>query len=167
MNIKDIANLSGVSAATVSRYLNGGYVSHEKKDAIQKVIRETGYHPSRQAQMLRTRRTNVIGVMVPEICEMRIAGMLEEITDVLYDAGYQCLLGNTKNQDARILNCLEEFRNYQAEGILLVGQHLTDAQNEVLQELPLPSVSLRIRKGQGRWAARELLRLIRGGTKEL
>ena len=54
MDINEIARLAGVSRATVSRYLNDGYVSKEKRDLIAKVIEETGYVPSRQAQQLRT-----------------------------------------------------------------------------------------------------------------
>ena len=42
MNINEIARLAGVSRATVSRYLNNGYVSSEKKKIIRKVIQETG-----------------------------------------------------------------------------------------------------------------------------
>lgn len=48
MTIKEIAQLAGVSSAAVSRYLNGGYVSEEKKEQIRKVIEETGYQPSAQ-----------------------------------------------------------------------------------------------------------------------
>ena len=43
MNINEIAKMAGVSRATVSRYLNNGYVSEEKKKVISKVIEETGY----------------------------------------------------------------------------------------------------------------------------
>lgn len=49
MNINDIAKMAEVSRATVSRYLNDGYVSEEKRERIRKVIEETGYTPSRQA----------------------------------------------------------------------------------------------------------------------
>ena len=45
MTIKEIAKLAGVSSAAVSRYLNGGYVSDEKKEQIKKVIDATGYQP--------------------------------------------------------------------------------------------------------------------------
>ena len=50
MNINEIAKLAGVSRATVSRFLNDGYVSDDKKEKIRKVIEETGYKPSAQAQ---------------------------------------------------------------------------------------------------------------------
>ena len=45
MNINEIARLAGVSRATVSRYLNDGYGSEEKKQAIRTVIEKTGYQP--------------------------------------------------------------------------------------------------------------------------
>ena len=67
MTIKEIAQLAGVSSAAVSRYLNGGYVSEGKKEQIRKVIEETGYQPSAQARMLRTKKASLVGVVVPKI----------------------------------------------------------------------------------------------------
>ena len=66
MNISEIAKLSGVSSAAVSRYFNNGYISEEKKEAIRKVVEQTGYRPSIQAQTLRTKKTKMIGVIVPK-----------------------------------------------------------------------------------------------------
>ena len=43
MKISEIAKLAGVSSAAVSRYLNGGSISEEKKQIIKRVIEETGY----------------------------------------------------------------------------------------------------------------------------
>ena len=63
MTIKEIAKLAGVSNAAVSRYLNNGYVSDEKKEAIRTVIEQTGFVPSAHAQMLRSRKTRLIGVI--------------------------------------------------------------------------------------------------------
>ena len=67
MTIKEIAQLAGVSSAAVSRYMNGGYISAEKKEQIRKVIEETGYQPSAQARILRTGKANLIGVVAPKI----------------------------------------------------------------------------------------------------
>ena len=80
MNINEIAQLAGVSRATVSRYLNEGYVSAEKRERIRKVIRETGYHPSNSAQTLRSRKTNFIGVIIPKINSDSIGKMVAGIT---------------------------------------------------------------------------------------
>ena len=87
MNINEIAKLAGVSRATVSRYLNQGYVSEEKKKIIRKVIEETGYQPSSQAQMLRTKKTKLVGVILPKMILIRSAGKLRESVIFLRNRG--------------------------------------------------------------------------------
>ena len=82
MTIKEIAQLAGVSSAAVSRYLNGGYVSEEKKEQIRKVIEETGYQPSAQARMLRTKKASLVGVVVPKINSESISRMLDGTVDL-------------------------------------------------------------------------------------
>ena len=64
MNITAFAQYAGVSKAAVSRYFNGGYLSAEKRAQIAAAVEATGYRPSMQAQMLRTRRTRQIGVIM-------------------------------------------------------------------------------------------------------
>ena len=86
MTIKEIAKLAGVSSAAVSRYLNGGYVSDEKKEQIKKVIEETGYQPSAQARMLRTKKACLIGVVVPKINSESISRITSGRRD--YSCGY-------------------------------------------------------------------------------
>ncbi|MCU6763742.1 Catabolite control protein [uncultured Roseburia sp.] len=142
MNINDIAEMAGVSRATVSRYLNGGYVSQEKKDSIRRVIEETGYEPSRQAQMLRTKKTRVIGVVIPRINSDSISRMVEGISKVLLEAGYQLLLANTQNQEQEELNYFQTLKNYHVDGIILVGTIFTKAHKRALKELDIPVVIL-------------------------
>ena len=45
MTISDIAKMAGVSSAAVSRYLNGGPLSEQKREAIREVVEKTGYRP--------------------------------------------------------------------------------------------------------------------------
>ena len=98
MTINEIAEMAGVSRATVSRYLNNGYVSGEKSEKIRKVIEETGYQPSAQAQVLRTKRTKLVGVIIPKINSDSISRMVAGISSVLSDAGYELLLANTDKE---------------------------------------------------------------------
>ena len=97
MNINEIARLAGVSRATVSRYLNDGYVSEEKKQAIRTVIEKTGYEPSQQARNLRSKVTKLIGVIIPRIQSEAVSRMVAGISEVLSKEGYQLLLANTDN----------------------------------------------------------------------
>ena len=101
MNIADIAKLAGVSPSAVSRYLNQGYLSQEKKEAIRKVIEETGYRPLAQAQALRTRRTKTIGVVLPKIDSFSVSSVMAGIDSVLEQRGFQILLADTPQRPAQ------------------------------------------------------------------
>ena len=71
MNIYDIARLSGVSIATVSRVLNGSdKVSGKTRQKVLSVIQEEGYTPNLLAQGLGQGTMHVIGIMVPEISDL-------------------------------------------------------------------------------------------------
>ena len=67
MTIKEVARLADVSPAAVSRYLNGGPLSKEKKERIARAIEETGYRPNLVAKTMRTGKISQIGIIVPRI----------------------------------------------------------------------------------------------------
>ena len=68
MKIKDIAKLSGVSTATVSRVINkSSSVKEETRKKVEKVIKETKYIPSVTAQNLAKSENNTIGVVIPNL----------------------------------------------------------------------------------------------------
>ena len=83
MTIKEVARLAGVSSAAVSRYLNGGPLSKEKKDRIARAIEETGYRPNLMAKTMRTGKVQQIGIIVPRIfsesANQVIFGLAEEL----------------------------------------------------------------------------------------
>lgn len=142
MNINEIAKMAGVSRATVSRYLNQGYVSAEKKEQIRKVIEETGYQPSTQAQMLRNKKTKLIGVIIPKINSDSIGRMVEGISLVLKEAGFRLLLACTENDEKEELNYLNLFKENQVDGIILLGTIFTREHKRAMKNLTVPIVVL-------------------------
>lgn len=142
MNISEIAKLAGVSPAAVSRYLNNGYLSTEKKTAIAKVIAETGYIPSSQAQTLRTKRTKLVGVIIPKIDSDSISQVVAGISEVLSAAGYQMLLANTENEAEKELAYINTFKQNMVDGIILFGTVKTPKHKTILKALDLPFVVL-------------------------
>ena len=140
MTIKEIAKLAGVSSAAVSRYLNGGYVSDEKKEQIKKVIDETGYQPSAQARMLRTKKACLIGVVVPKINSESISRITAGIEKVLSERNYQMLLAGTDNTPAKEIEYMRLFENYPVDGIILVGTIITAEHRRFLKESKVPVV---------------------------
>lgn len=172
MNINEIAKMAEVSRAAVSRYLNNGYVSEEKRERIKKVIEETGYRPSSQAQTLRTKRTRMIGVVLPKINSSSIGRMVAGISGVLSENGYQMLLANTDNDIEEELNYLETFKENYVDGILFVATILTGRHKKLLKECKVPVVILGQRlKGYSCvyqndfQAAEELAEILLAGSK--
>lgn len=143
MDINQIAQMAGVSRATVSRYFNDGYVSQEKRAAIARVIKQTGYAPSRQAKTLRTGKSDLVGVIIPKINSASVSRMVAGITGVLNDAGYQALLANTDNDAEREVSFLKLFsEKSKVDGVILVGTVFTHAHLDAIAALPIPLVVL-------------------------
>ncbi len=140
MTIKEIAQLAGVSSAAVSRYLNGGYVSEEKKEQIRKVIEETGYQPSAQARILRTKKACLVGVVVPKINSESISRVTAGIEQVLSRRGYQMLLASTDNDPGKEITYLKLFENYPVDGIILIGTVITTGHKKFLKDSKVPVV---------------------------
>ena len=140
MTIGDIAKMANVSRAAVSRYLNKGYVSEEKRERIRKVIEETGYQPSVLARTLRTKKTKLIGVILPRINSDSISGIVEGIGAVLQEAHYNMLLASTDNRPDRELDFLRIFANNRVDGIILIATVFTGEHERILSEMQIPVV---------------------------
>lgn len=140
MTISEIAKLAGVSNAAVSRYLNNGYLSEAKRAAIRKVIEETHYQPSMQAQFLRTGKTKTIGVILPKIDSFSVSQVMSGITSVLDEQGYQLLLVDAHNNPERELRSLYLFDDQRVDGILLFGSVLTARHITAMNRSTVPIV---------------------------
>lgn len=140
MNIEEIAKLAGVSRAAVSRYFNNGYISEEKREMIRRVVEETGYRPSVQAQTLRTKKTKMIGVIVPKIASASISRVVEGILSVLDESGYQMLLAVTQNNPKKELEYLALLNDKQVDGVILVATVLSPEHKRFLKNVTVPVV---------------------------
>lgn len=140
MNIAEIAKLAGVSPSAVSRYLNQGYLSQEKKDAIRRVIEETGYRPLAQAQALRTRKTKTIGVILPKIDSLSVSSVVAGINSVLEQRGFQILLADTRSDPEKELRYLDIFDDQRVDGVILIGTVLTPRHAAMLKKSRAPVV---------------------------
>lgn len=142
MTIADIARLAGVSNAAVSRYFNNGYISEEKREAIRKVIEETGYQPSLQAQTLRTGKTKTIGVIAPKMSSASLGSVVEGVLSVLNEKGYQMLLSVTQNSYEKELEYLRSFDDKRVDGVILIATVFTSEHKKVLKNMSVPVVVL-------------------------
>jgi len=140
MNITEIAALAGVSKAAVSRFFNGGYLSEDKKAAIERVVDETGYAPNPQAQQLRTQKNRQIGVVMPKLSSESVARVMDGISSVLTDCGYQLMLANTANDPAKEVEYLDLLHHHHVEGIIFIASIFTPDHDRILRNLHMPVV---------------------------
>lgn len=140
MNIAEIAKMAGVSSAAVSRYFNNGPISEKKREAIRKVVEKTGFRPSVQAQTLRTRKTKMIGVIVPRIASNVIGKIVEGILEVLNQSDYQMLLAVTQNDPKKEVEYLTTFSDKQVDGVIFLATVFSSAHKKALADLNVPIV---------------------------
>jgi DNA-binding LacI/PurR family transcriptional regulator len=116
---QDVANLAGVSRATVSAYLNKtSYVSPELVTRIEKAIRELGYIPDPLARALKMKVTKTIGLIIPVLSQF-YTPMIRAINDVAHQNNYDLLLSSSEEDAAQERKLLEVFVSKRVGGILL------------------------------------------------
>ena len=107
VTIADLAGELGLSSMTVSRAFTGSsQISEKTKEEILKRARERGYIPDRWARSLVTRRSSIIGVVIPEIAHTYFADVTSGVEEVFDKTGFDILLchsrGNAKKERAEI-----------------------------------------------------------------
>ncbi len=120
--IKDIADRANVSIATVSRVLNRkGRYSKETEDRVLRTVEEMKYVKNVAAQQLKTRRTNYIGILVPDITNEFFAKAIQVIQLDLLRQGYTSFICNT-NEDVQLERMqLDMLKEQNAAGIIYVS----------------------------------------------
>ena len=90
--IKDIARETGLSLATISKYLNGGNLREKNRAAIEAAIKKLDYHVNEYARGLKSKKSRTVGVVLPEISNlfnMKIVAVFER---VLQENGYSVIV---------------------------------------------------------------------------
>lgn len=140
MTIKDVAKMAGVSTAAVSRYLNGGSLSEEKKTAIREAIEATGYRPSLTARGMRTGTMNQIGIIVPRVHSYSVSQILEGITDVFNLSDFMPILGCTNDDEQKEIKYARLMASNHVAGVILMGTVMTPMKQDALHSLEMPLV---------------------------
>ena len=130
--IKDVANLAGVSIATVSRVLNNlGVVNPETERKVLNAVNMLHYQRNAVARSLKLKKTKTIGIIVPEISNTFFAEIVEQLEKLLGPLGYALLLCSSDNsiaEEKRKLSLLLE-RNVDALLVIPasdVGSHFLE-----------------------------------------
>lgn len=139
--IKDVAKLSKVSVATVSRVLNnlGGY-SEKTKFRVLKVVEEIGYKRNAIARSLSTNTTRTIGVILPDVSTSFDGEIIRGIEDVAHENNYSVILCNAGSKGVRTLDYLKILEERQLDAAIIVSIKINDEYYEALKKLEIPYI---------------------------
>jgi DNA-binding LacI/PurR family transcriptional regulator len=140
--IEDVARRAQVSTATVSRVVNGLQgVRPATAARVQQAIAELEYAPSQAARVLASRRTDTLGLLLPEIGGLYFQPLLRGIEAAAGEAGYNLLINTTRmaRPEARLWNALGE---HNTDGLLVFADSLDEAGLQRLFRSGFPAVFL-------------------------
>src|SRR3954470_23130525 len=121
VTIREIADLAGVSIATVSRVVNGREdVSAETRELVESVVREHGYAANRSARGLSAGRTGFVGVLVPLVYPVYFSAILSGAAEALYEHELRLVLSPTHHEHEREVTLLDRLMHGLTDGALFV-----------------------------------------------
>lgn len=137
----DIARLSGVSQATVSRVLSGGEgVKPATKEKVMQVVKAHGYRPNAFAQAMRTNQSAAVGVAVSRVTNPIVPEILEALTRSFTAKGRRVVVWNTdeNGQDGLI----SAIRSGLVDGLVFTAANQQSEAAKAAHEADMPLVSI-------------------------
>ena len=122
--MEDVARIAGVSPATVSRCINQPQsVRPEKRARIQNAIDQLGYLPNGAARALASRKSRMIGAILPSLDNMLFGGPLEAFQKAVGSAGYTVAVACSEYDQQHERIHIRNFLESRVDALLLVGAH--------------------------------------------
>ncbi len=119
----DIAQKAGVSKTTVSMVLNNRdeNISEETKNKILTISKEMNYIPNSLARSLSTKKTNTIGIVLPDITNPFFASIARAIEDGASSLGYNVIFCNTDNEINKEEKYIKVLISKLVDGVIFIA----------------------------------------------
>ena len=139
--IRSVAKLAGVAPSTVSHYLNQtASLSAATAKSVEQAIAALNYRVNLGARSLRPRKTNSIGVVIPNITSPFFGEIAAVMENNLWERGYQTLLCISERSPERELSQIANLVSRQVDGILVVYCSQKSRVADALADIPVPIV---------------------------
>ena len=125
VTLRDVAKAAGVSVSTASRALHDpGSTTEATRLRVREVAEELQYHPNTAARSLRTRRTDTIGLLVPDVRNPFFTDLAYSVDKAAAAAGLTVMIGNSDESTSAADRFLTNLARHQVDGLLVVPQGL-------------------------------------------
>jgi LacI family transcriptional regulator len=141
VTLKDVARRAGVSTATVSHVINDTrYVSDELKAKVRRAMEELNYHPNAIARSLRRRRTQNIGMIIPDVSYPFLGEVAKGVEDAGFERGYNVILCDSDGKLEREADYIELLQEKKVDGIIFVAAGESRSHVQALLDQGMPVV---------------------------
>lgn len=146
--IKDVAKKTGLSIATISKYINGGNVLEKNRGVIQAAIEELNFKVNEMARGLKTNKTRTVGIALPDLNNLFFTSIVSKIEDVLLKDGYGTIICDYKQDYDLEKKKLEFLINKSVDAIVLVPSGKEENEVSEILESGIPVILIdRLLKG--------------------
>jgi LacI family transcriptional regulator len=135
-----VAKYTGLSTATISKYINGGNVLEENKVRIQETIEQLGFKVNELARGLKINKTRTIGVLIPTLENIFSTTIISNVENVLLQNGYSTIICDYKENDKLEIEKLEFLLNKMVDGLIIMPQNISDIALNKLAKNNIPVV---------------------------
>ena len=141
VTIYEVAKASGVSLATVSRVINKqGSMTEETRKKVEDTIKRLGYKPSGLAQALATNRSTTIGVIIPSANYVYISSVLNGITEVAKEKGFNLSLFVTSHSKEDAVRMVEKVITSHVDGAIIFDDELDEEDIKKINSYSVPTI---------------------------
>lgn len=140
ITIQDIANMANVSKSSVSRYLNNGYISEENAKKIQAAIEKTGFETNFFAKRLKTKKSGLIGIVIPRIDSVTVGKFLTGVNKKLKEKFYQGVILISELDIEKELSNINSLNQQGVDGIIINSMAITKKHIELISRLRIPTI---------------------------
>lgn len=145
IKLEDVAELAGVSKATVSRVINRrGYLSQKTITKVEEAMAALNYHPNVIAQQMHSQRTNLIGIIVPTVATPFFGELTAQLEQRLFQRGYKVLVSGAEGNPAKEQRYLRQLLGHQVDG-LIIATHNTNIDEYQHANLPIVAIDRYLR----------------------
>ncbi len=130
--LKDIARETGLSVATISKYVNGAVLKEQNRIAVEAAIAKLGYTANEYARGLKSNRSRTIGIAIPELANLFIANIITHVEEILRQHGYSTVICDCHSREQLECENIAFLNRKMVDGIINMpvcqdGRHLQPA----------------------------------------
>ena len=141
--LKEIAKRLNFSVSTVSRALNNHpSIGLRTTAQVQKLAKEMGYEPNRMALLFKQQKTNILGVILPNLSEEFFSQAINAIENIARENNYSVLIGQSHDKLEDEIKLVSAMKNQRVDGVIAsISKHTEDLNHfEELKKYNIPVV---------------------------